>query len=224
MEDFLYNFANIDSLIRVWPLLEKGMVMTLLLSLVVVPGGILVGLLAALLYIIDNRFVKAAVIVYVDFFRAFPPLVLLLFIYYALPVIGIDMPAFTAASVGLILNTSGYYGEIFRAGIESLPKGQWEAARSSGLSLPRTLAHVILPQAVRNVVPALTTNTLEVIKNTSIASVVALQELLKSARTAETIVFNATPLMAAALIYFVVLWPMVRLISRLDERRLSRMN
>lgn len=224
MEDFLYNFANIDSLVRVWPLLSKGMVMTLLLSLVVVPGGILVGLVAALLYTIDNRLVKAIVIVYVDFFRAFPPLVLLLFIYYALPVIGIDMPAFTAASVGLILNTSGYYGEIFRAGIESLPKGQWEAARSSGLSLPRTLAHVILPQATRNVIPALTTNTLEVIKNTSIASVVALQELLKSARTAETIVFNATPLMAAALIYFVVLWPLVRLISRLDERRLSRMN
>jgi len=224
VEDFLYNFVNIDSLIRVWPLLLKGMWMTVLLSLVVVPGGILVGLLVAVLHSLNIRWLKILIIIYVDFFRAFPPLVLLLFIYYALPVMGIDLPAFTAASVGLILNTSGYYGEIFRAGIESLPKGQWEAARSTGLSLPKTLAHVIVPQAARNVIPPLTTNTLEVIKNTSIASVVALQELLKAARTAESIVFNATPLMAAALTYFIVLWPLVRWISYLDKKQMERIN
>lgn len=222
MEDFLYNFVNIESLIRVWPLLTWGMLMTLLLSLVVVPGGILVGLGAAVLHSLNVRGLRLAVIVYIDFFRAFPPLVLLLFIYYALPVVGIDMPAFAAACLGLILNTSGYYGEIFRAGIESLPKGQWEAARSTGLSYHHTLRDVILPQAVRNVIPPLTTNTLEVIKNTSIASVVALQELLKAARTAESIVFNPTPLMAAALIYFIVLWPLVRLVSHLDARQLAR--
>lgn len=222
MEDFLYNFANVDSLVRVWPLLAKGMLMTLLLSLVVVPGGILVGLIIAVLHSLNVRGLKTLIIIYVDFFRAFPPLVLLLFIYYALPVIGIEMPAFTAAALGLILNTSGYYGEIFRAGIEGIQRGQWEAARSTGLSLPQTLRHVILPQAIRNVIPPLTTNTLEVIKNTSIASVVALQELLKAARTAESIVFNPTPLMAAAIAYFIVLWPLVRLVSYLDSRQLAQ--
>jgi len=222
MDDFLYNFANVESLIRVWPLLAKGMLMTLLLSLVVVPGGILLGLGVAILHSLNIRGLNTLIIIYVDFFRAFPPLVLLLFIYYALPLVGIDMPPFTAASLGLILNTSGYYGEIFRAGIEGIPKGQWEAARSTGLTLKDAYRHVILPQAIQNVIPPLTTNTLEVIKNTSIASVVALQELLKAARTAESIVFNPTPLMAAALAYFIVLWPLVRLVSYLDSRQLAR--
>jgi len=221
MDDFLYNFANIDSLIRVWPLLLQGCLMTLLLSLVVVPGGILLGLIVAVLHSLRLPILSPLLIVYVDFFRAFPPLVMLLFIYYALPLVGLDLSAFAAASLGLILNTSGYYGEILRAGIEGIPKGQVEAGRSTGLSFLDTLALVVLPQALRNVVPPLTTNTLEVIKNTSLASVVALQELLKSARTAESIVFNATPLMAAAVIYFLVLWPVVRLVSRLERRQLA---
>jgi polar amino acid transport system permease protein len=222
MEDFLYNFANVESLMRVWPLLVKGALMTLWLSLVVVPGGIAVGLLVAVLHSLRLPGLSQLLILYVDFFRAFPPLVLLLFLYYALPLVGIDLSAFTAASLGLVLNSSGYYGEILRAGIEGVPRGQVEAARSTGLSLPETLGLVVLPQALRNVTPPLTTNTLEVIKNTSLASVVALQELLKSARTAESIVFNPTPLMAAAIIYFVVLWPMVRLVSRLERRQLAR--
>ena len=90
MEDFLYNFVNLESLVRVWPLLAQGMLMTLLLSLVVVPGGILVGLVVAVLHSLNIRGLNTLIIIYVDFFRAFPPLVLLLFIYYALPVIGIE--------------------------------------------------------------------------------------------------------------------------------------
>jgi polar amino acid transport system permease protein len=221
MEDFLYNFANLESLARVWPLLLKGFLMTLLLAAVIVPGGALLGLIVAVLYSMHLRWLNWLLIVYVDFFRSFPPIVLLIFIYYALPVLGIELPAFLAASLGLILNSSGYYGEIFRAGIESIPRGQAEAARATGLSHLQTMTYVIVPQAFRNVIPALTTNTLEVIKNSSIASVVALQELLKSARTAESIVFNPTPLVAAALIYFVLLWPLVRLVSALDKRQIA---
>jgi len=221
MDDFLYNFANLDALMRVWPLLAKGLLMTLLLALVIVPGGMLLGLAVAVLHSLQLRWLNWILIVYVDFFRSFPPIVLLIFIYYALPALGIDLPAFLAASLGLILNSSGYYGEIFRAGIESIPRGQTEAARSTGLTRMQTMLWVVLPQAVRNVIPPLTTNTLEVIKNSSIASVVALQELLKSARTAESIVFNPTPLVAAAAIYFVLLWPLVRLVSALDRRQLA---
>ncbi len=221
MDDFLYNFANYEFLVRVWPLLAKGLVMTLALAAVIVPGGILVGLAVALLYSIHVRWLNWLLIVYVDFFRSFPPIVLLIFIYYALPVLGIDLPAFLAASLGLVLNSSGYYGEIFRAGIESVPRGQTEAARSTGLGHFQTMTHVVVPQAFKKVIPALTTNTLEVIKNSSIASVVALQELLKSARTAESIVFNPTPLIAAAVIYFILLWPLVRLVSHLDKREIA---
>jgi polar amino acid transport system permease protein len=222
MEDFLYNFANLETLVRVWPLLLQGFIMTCVLGVVVVVGGAGLGLVIAMLHGFGPRWLKPILIVWVDFFRAFPPIVLLLFIYYGLPALGIDLPAFAAAVIGLSLNSSGYYGEIFRAGIEGIARGQTEAARSTGLSRFQALFWVVLPQGIRNVVPPLTTNTLEVIKNTSIASVVTLQELLKSARTAEGLVFNPTPLVAAAVIYFLLLWPLVRVISALNRREIAR--
>jgi polar amino acid transport system permease protein len=160
-------------------------------------------------------------VVYVDFFRAFPPLVLLIFIYFGLPFLGLDLPAFAAVALAFLLNTSSYYGEIFRAGIESVGRGQTEAARSTGLTRLQTLAHVVVPQAVRNVLPDLISNTLEVVKLTSLASVVALPELLHAARSAQSVTYNASPLVAAAALYFLLLWPVVRLLSRLEHRMLA---
>jgi polar amino acid transport system permease protein len=222
MEDFLYNFANVESFGQIWPLLLKGFWMTLLLGGSTVLGGAGIGVIIASLHALRIRWLNPLLIIWVDFFRSFPPIVLLLFIFYGLPALGIELPAFAAAVLGLSLNSSGYYGEIFRSGIEGIPRGQTEAGRSTGLSPVQTIIWIVLPQAIKNVIPPLTTNTLEVIKNSSIASVIALQELLKSARTAEGIVFNPTPLMAAAIIYFVLLWPMVRLISALDRREIAR--
>ena len=100
-------------------------------------------------------------------------------------VAGIDVGAWGAVALGFLLNTGSYYGEVLRAGIESVPRGQMEAARSTGLTRGQALAHVVLPQAVRNVLPDLVSNTLEVVKLTSIASVVALPELLFQARQAQ---------------------------------------
>jgi polar amino acid transport system permease protein len=150
------------------------------------------------------------VIVYVDFFRAFPPLVLLLFIYFGAPFLGVNLPAIIAVAIGFLLNTSSYYGEIFRAGIESLPRGQWEAARSTGLSWWQTMVYIVVPQATRNVLPDLISNTLEVVKLTTLASVVAIPELLNAARNAQALTYNPTPIVIAALIYLVALWPIVR--------------
>ena len=158
---------------------------------------------------------------YVDFFRAFPPLVLLMFIAFGLPFTGLDLPAFASVAVAFLLNTSSYYGEIFRAGIESIPRGQFEAARSTGLSGAQTMAYVIVPQATRNVIPDLISNTLEVVKLTSIASVVALPELLYAARQAQSVTYNATPIIAAGIIYLVCLWPLVRLLSRFEHRQIA---
>jgi polar amino acid transport system permease protein len=123
-----------------------------------------------------------------------------------------------AVAIAFFLNTSSYYGEIYRAGIESVGQGQWDAARSTGLRGYQALAYVVLPQAVRNVLPDLVSNTVEVVKLTSIASVVALPELLYSADMARSVTFNSSPIMLAAAIYLVMLWPIVRLISRLERR------
>jgi polar amino acid transport system permease protein len=107
---------------------------------------------------------------------------------------------------------------VLRAGIESVPRGQLEAARSTGLSRWQSLRLVIVPQAVRNVGPDLVSNVLEAVKLTSIASVVALPELLYAARQVQSVTYNATPVIAAGLIYLILLWPLVRLLSRYERQ------
>jgi polar amino acid transport system permease protein len=160
---------------------------------------------------------------WVDFFRAFPPLVLLVLLFAGLPFMGLELGGFACVAIGFMLNNSAYYGEILRAGIESIPRGQTEAARSTGLSAAQTMVWVILPQAVRNVLPDLLSNTLEVVKLTSLGSVVAVPELLYQARQAQSVTYNATPIVMAAVVYFLILWPVVRLLSRLENRALHAM-
>lgn len=221
MEPLLNSFLNIGILAQTWPYLLAGFWMTVKLCLVVIPIGVGGGLTVALLSTVRNPLVRWTVVAYVDFFRAFPPLVLLMFIAFGLPFMKIDLGAFGAVAVAFLLNTSSYYGEIFRAGIESVPKGQFEAARSTGLSAAQTLTYIVVPQATRNVIPDLIGNTLEVVKLTSLASVVALPELLYAARQAQSVTYNATPVIAAGLIYLVCLWPLVRLLSRFEHKQIA---
>jgi polar amino acid transport system permease protein len=221
MDALLFQFFNLDIMSRALPLVLQGLLQTVVLCLIVVPLGLIGGLLFALVSLARSRAVRYAMIIAIDFFRAVPPLVLLIFVYSGLPFAGIRLSPLTAVAVAFFLNTSSYYGEIYRAGIESVGRGQWDAARSTGLNALHTLASVILPQAVRNVLPDLVSNTVEVVKLTSIASVVALPELLYSADMARSITFNASPIVLAAAIYLVMLWPVVRLISRLERRMAS---
>lgn len=221
MYEVLQQFLNPEIISKVWLYLLKGLGTTALLSLMVVPLGLASGLAVAALWSLRKRWLNGLLIVYVDFFRAFPPLVLLLFIYFGFPFVGIEVPAIVAVAIGFLLNTSSYYGEIFRAGIESVPRGQWEAARSTGLSWAQTMISVIVPQATRNVLPDLLSNTLEVIKLTTLASVVAIPELLNAARNAQALTYNATPIVLAALMYLALLWPVVRLISRLEHKAVA---
>jgi len=144
--------------------------------------------------------------------------VLLILVYSGLPFAGVRLNPFEAVCIAFFLNTSAYYGEVLRAGIESIGFGQWEAARSTGLSASDTFVFVILPQALRNVLPDLVSNTVEVVKLTSIASVVSMTELLYSADMARSVTFNASPVVLAGLFYLVLLWPAVRLAARLEHR------
>jgi polar amino acid transport system permease protein len=218
---FLDTFLNWQIVQDAWPILWQGLQATLLLSALVVPLGIAGGIMIAVLSTVHSPWVKWPLRAWVDTFRALPPLVLLIFIFAGLPFIGLDVGAWGAVAIGFFLNTGAYYGEILRAGIESIPRGQIEAARSTGLTRWQTMANVVLPQAVRNVLPDLISNTLEVVKLTSIASVVALPELLFQARQAQSVTYNATPIMVAAVVYFILLWPVVRVLSRLENRQLA---
>ena len=222
MNDFIEAFFNLHILMEAWPILLDGLGQTLLLSAVVVPLGLMGGMILAILSTVKNPWVRWPLMAWVDVFRALPPLVLLVFVYAGLPFAGVEVSAFSAVAIGFFLNTGAYYGEILRAGIASVPAGQAEAARSLGLGRWQTMRLVVLPQAVRNVLPDLISNTLEVVKLTSIAAVVAMPELLFQARQAQSVTFNATPIMAAAVAYFILLWPVVRLLSKLENKQLAR--
>lgn len=220
MNELLENFANLDSLRLIYPLLLQGIKLSVMLAVVALPLAILAGLVIAVLYSFDKKWLRALLLIWIDLFRSFPVIVLLVLIYFGLPFFGLKLSGFTAVVLALVLNNSGYYGEIFRAGINSVPLGQREAARALGFKPLRLTLVIVLPQAIRNVLAPLASNSLELIKTTSIASMVAIPELLRSARVAQEQTYNPTPLMAAALIFFVLLWPMARWVARLERQML----
>jgi polar amino acid transport system permease protein len=218
METILQQFFNLGVMEQAFPLILGGLKQTFIICMIVVPLGLFGGLAFALISLSRLRIVRWIAIAAIDFFRSMPPLVLLIFVYAGLPFAGFRLSPLAAVAISFFLNTSSYYGEIYRAGIESVGLGQWDAARSTGLRSYQTLAYVVLPQAMRNVLPDLVSNTVEVVKLTSIASVVALPELLYSADMARSVTFNSSPIVLAAAIYLAILWPLVRLISRLERR------
>ncbi|HUT49800.1 MAG TPA: amino acid ABC transporter permease [Alphaproteobacteria bacterium] len=218
METLIHQFFNLDVMLQAWPIVWRGLILTLLLCLAVIPLGLIGGLVVALANTSRHRAVRWVTVVFVDFFRAIPPLVLLIFVKEGLPFAGIRFSPFVAVCVAFLLNNSAYYGEIFRAGIESIGTGQMEAARSTGLSSFQAMTYVILPQAARNVLPDLLSNTIEVVKLTSLASVVAFHELLYSADMARSVTYNASPIVMAAAIYLIMLLPVVRILGRLENR------
>lgn len=221
MDALLRNFFNLEVFQQVLPFLLQGLLTTIGLSLLVIPLGLVGGLFVALVATqTQSRLVRILVAIYVDIFRALPPLVLLIFIYFGFPFLGIDMPKLLAVALGFLLNNASYYGEIFRAGLLAVPQGQMEAARSTGLSRVQALAYVVVPQATRNVLPDLIGNSIEVVKLTTLASVVALPELLRVARDAQSLLYNPSPVVLAALIYLALLWPLVRLLSRLEHKNM----
>jgi polar amino acid transport system permease protein len=220
MDDLLQNFFNFAVYREVFPYLLRGLWTTVWLSALVIPLGAVAGLALALVQTqSSSRALRWAVIGFVDFFRAFPPLVLLIFLYFGLPFIVGDIPKLAAVIVAFVLNTSSYFSEVFRAGLLGVAVGQTEAARSTGLSQIQALRLVVLPQAVRNVLPDLVSNGIEIVKLTTIASVVGMPELLRAARDAQSLVFNPSPVVLAALMYLTLLWPLTRWLARLEAHR-----
>jgi polar amino acid transport system permease protein len=217
-EGLVAAFFNVDVMMRTLPMLWRGLINTLLLAGTAVSLGLVIGVTLCILRLYGPRLVRWITVFLIDFFRAIPILVLLVVVYYALPFVGIRLNSFSAAAFVLTGVLAAFTAEVFRAGIESLPKGQFEAADALGLPFPVALWKVVLPQAVRVAVPAQTSNSVAIAKDTSLASVVAMPDLLKQATDAQALTANPSPLIAAAIIYFVILWPAVRLVSYLELR------
>ena len=215
---FLDTFFNWMVIERYLPAIMKGVVVTIEIAAAVVVAGILFGLALAIVRAFRVLAVNALIVVFVDVFRALPPLVLILLVYFALPNIGINLPSFAVLWLVLALVLAAFAEEIFWAGILSIPKGQWEAARSTGLSFLGTLAYIVLPQAIRLTVPPLTNRTIAITKNTALGTVIGVGEILNQATTAQSFSGNATPLMMGAIAYVILFIPVVVLGRFLETR------
>jgi polar amino acid transport system permease protein len=214
----LDTFFNAEVLASSFPLLLRGLVSTVVLGAASIAVGVPAGLGVSLVRLYAPKPLRLLAVGYIDIFRAMPVLVVLILIYYALPFVGIRLSSWTSALTAFSIVMAAYSAEVFRSGIQSIPKGQFEAAEALGLHFGLTLRKVVLPQALRVVIPPTTSNCVSMFKDTSLASAVALPELLKAATDAQSFYANPTPLIGAALVYVAFLWPMVRLVGILEQR------
>jgi polar amino acid transport system permease protein len=218
MNAFIHNFLNIEIMAKSMRIILIGLSNTVQVAIVALVCAAVFGLLLAVLRSLKNRLIDGLIIVYVDLFRALPTIVLFMLVYYMLPFFGLLFSLFWAVVLALTINGGAYFEEIFRAGIEAIDKGQWEASRSLGLGFWQTMQFVVLPQAIRIVIPPATSNSLELVKTTVLASVISMPDLLYKAQQAAGLWYNPTPLVLAAFIFLVMLWPLVRLTSYLERR------
>ena len=210
-------------LLRYVPLLWRGVLVTLTYTVGTIGLGLLIGLLVGLGRLSKSKLVNLPLIAYIEAFRCTPLLVQIVWFYYAMPVLlGIQIPAVAAATMTLSLYTGAFYAEIFRGGIISIEQGQWDAARALGLRPWHVMRKVILPQAVRRMVPPFVNQSITQLKNTSLVSTIAVPDLLYNGMQITADTYRPLEVYTVvALIYFAMLFPSTML-AQAYERRLAK--
>ena len=204
---FVETFLNAK--VMYWPDIVDGLWVTIGLAAAVVVTGLVAGLGLALLRSMGWRVVNWGIVFVVDLFRALPPLVIIVLIYFGLPSLDVVPSGFVSTWASLSLVLMAFSEEIFWAGLTAVAKGQWEAARSTGLGFGQTLLWVVLPQALRITIPPLTNRTIAITKGTALGSVVAVTEILGQASSAVSNSYNPSPLTLGAAAYLVLFIPVV---------------
>ena len=182
--------------------------------------GTIVGLLVAILLTCRNKIIKPILRIYVELFRGSPLMIQLFMIYFCLPRFGLNISMSAAVILSFTLYSGAYIAEIIRSGIESIPKGQWEAAMCIGLSYPKVLIHIIFPQTVKAALAPLVGFYLGLIKDTSLASTIGYVELVRTAKNVMNI--TGTPFEAyivVAAVFFIVCWPLSKLVKYIERRQ-----
>ena len=219
-ERFLDTFFNAAVLAKYTPSILQGVWVTIQLSILIVIVGVVLGTTLAVLRAYKWRILSIPIVIFADVFRALPPLVLILIVYFGLPNAGIYLSSFLVLFVILTLVLAAFAEEIVWAGITSVDKGQWEAARSTGLGFTAALIWVVLPQAIRVTIPPITNRAIAITKMTALGTVIGVPDILNQATTAQSFSGNASPLMLAAVAYILLFLPLV-LASRWLESRFS---
>lgn len=210
-------------LLRYAPLFWKGIGVTLAYTVGTILIGLLIGLLIGIGRLSRSWLVNAPLVAIIEVFRCTPLLVQIVWFYYALPVIlNVQIPAVVAATLVLSLYTGAFYAEIFRGGIVSIEQGQWDAARALGLSPWNVMRKVVLPQAVRRMVPPFMNQSIIQLKNTSLVSTIAVPDLLYQGTLITADTYRPLEVYTVvAVIYFVLLFP-TTLLAQWYERRLAK--
>ena len=217
MDQIIRYFFDFSLLAPYWPDILRGFGLTVAMSVLTVVIGIPLGLGIAILRLYRFRLLNLLIILYIDFFRSIPQLVLIVLVYFALPYFSIVIAPFWAVVLALSVVLSAFAEEIFWASINSVPKGQWEAGRSTGLGFGQVLFSVILPQVTRMSIPPLTNRAIGISKGTTLGSVIAVPELLSVTSSIQSTVANPTALTVGALLFLVLFLPFVRFTRWLER-------
>ncbi|MEN1761216.1 amino acid ABC transporter permease [Anoxynatronum sibiricum] len=193
---------------------------TIFLAVLAVLFGVMLGLILALMRRSSLKPVKFLAAAYIEFVRGTPLLVQLFIIFYGLPVVtGMRFPDFVAGVIALSLNSAAYVAEIIRAGLQSIDRGQMEAARSLGMPHNTAMRHIIIPQAFKNILPALGNEFIVVIKESAIVSVIGIYDIMRSANIVRGITYRPfEPLIVAAFIYFILTFTLSNLLGVAERR------
>lgn len=191
----------------------------MLLAVLGVFFGFVLGIIVSLMRMSKWRIVRFIATAWVEFLRGTPMLVQLFLIHYGLPEFGLEFSPIQSGAITLTINSSAYLAEIFRAGIQGVDRGQVEAARSLGMKQGMTMRHIVLPQALKSVLPAIGNEFITIIKESSIVSMIGVADLLFQARTITTITYEGlTPLVVIAVMYFVLTFTLSKILGRLERR------
>ncbi len=207
---------------NLWPLAKAAITMTIPLTIISFAIGLVLALLVALARMSSNRLLRNASRLYISIIRGTPLLVQLFIVFYALPEFGVRIDPFPAAVIAFSLNVGGYAAEIIRAAIQSIPKGQWEAAETIGMGYSTTLQRIVLPQAARVAVPPLSNTLISLVKDTSLASTILVTELLRTAQIAAAPTFEFFALYGTAAAYYWVICLVLSFGQGRVEQRLER--
>lgn len=202
------------------PMLD-GASVTLEMFFITLVLSIPLGLVLALARISKYKPLSFLVEIYVWLMRGTPLMLQLLFVYYALPLIpyiGIKLPDFSAAIVAFVFNYAAYFAEIFRAGIQSIERGQYEASKVLGMTYIQTMRRIILPQMIKRVLPPISNETITLVKDTSLIYVLAMNDLLRTARTIVQREFDMTPFIIAAVFYLAMTLVLTWIFNKLEQR------
>jgi polar amino acid transport system permease protein len=211
-------YFSIEDMISFLPALLKGAELTILVSLLSYALSLVIGLLVGVARVSRYWPIRALATPYVQFIRGTPLLLQLFFIYYVLPFGGLILTPFTSAVWGLTLNYSAYMAEVFRGGILAIPKGQWEAGLSIGMSRRLLLRRIILPQALRIVVPAIGNFFVSIFKDSALVSTITMRDLMFSGQILASAFRHFEIFAEVAVIYFLISYPTAKLVEYIEMR------